>query len=841
MGGPRFRPVNADLMWNLTCLTPRTIELRRQHAEAPVVICPEDSFLFTESYKETVGLPETLRYAYAYEKIVENCPILIRKEELIVGSLTKEIRGANLIAAECPANVLDSIASGGFTRKMSEWTKADISEEDMVKLKADAEYWMERVPEHEVNKLLVHEFGEEHMDLMMDRAMIFEGIPFRAETEMGLWGPIFPERIGRGTTSFRAKPVHVGLNHIIDLCEKELVKMDTEGYYPGCLTRITPAYKRCLIRAMIICAKATIRWAERHAEEARRMAALPENAEYKDVLLQIAENCDWVPANPPRTYWEAVQSYRFLNACDQKIKPYRKDTCLGRLDQILYPYYEADLQAGKITREFAAEILGCFFIKLREGEGFDPEKREVAHSQGTFLPDITICGRDEQGRDMTNEMSYLVLRVMADMKFNEPTIYIRCHDGMSDDFYRMAVKANMEHRGGCPAFLNDELGTRRYLDRGVALEDACDWNCSGCLAYHLDCAEHTGGFMHLNLLKCFEMAMRDGYEPRWGKQFGPHTGDFTKMKSVDEILEAWYKQIDYFCDLLNRDYAIRRSLELSYPLVSGLNGVMWYDYALEYGEIPVRGGTPYPITEAMWLGNRGQTDVADCLAAIQKVVFDDKKATLADVLDACNKNFEGYEDLQQMLLNAPKYGNDDDYVDDIFVKLCTKVDEIMTKRPDPINGQKVFLFKGAASAHVVYGMVSWALPNGRNAGVSCNDGAVSAMPGMDIEGPTALINSASKFDFWQYAGGVLNMKFTKDLLDSPEKIDKVIALIKTFHRRGGWHVQFNIHSQEDLVAARHDPENWKDLLVRVGGYSANFVDLPLPLQDEIIHRTPHAV
>jgi formate C-acetyltransferase len=833
--------VNGDEMWAVDMMTPRIKKLVKEWEDAPVVVCPESSFSFTKSYKQTEGLPETLRFAKAFAAILEETPLLIRDGELIVGHLTKHIRGADVLAAECPKQVLYAIDSGSFDRKMSEWKAAEISKEDVQRLKEDAEYWLPKLPPNYVNAALIEELGPEHMDMLMDRALILEGIPLRADTEMGIWGPTFPERIGRGNTLYRSKAMHIGLNAVIRKAKDELQRMEEEGYYINPATkRPTPYEKKTLLKAMIISCEAVINWAHRYADLARGMAAKESDPVRKAELERIAANCDWVPANPPRDFWECVQSIRFLHAAGQKEKPFRKDTTLGRLDQDLYPYYIADIESGKITREQAGEILGCLWLKVREGESYDPERSDVRHSQGTLLPNVTICGQDEQGRDVTNEVSYLILRVMASLKFSEPTVYVRVHEGMTDDFLRFAVKANLEHRGGCPAFVNDKLGTERYLNRGVSLRDAIDWNCSGCLAYHLDCGEHTGGFMHFNMTKIFELTLNDGFDPRMKKQLGPHTGDVTRM-SLEEIEEAFYKQLDFFADQLNRDYAIRRSLEIAFPLESGFNAAMYFDTAIPYGTIPTRGGTPYSILTSMWVGERGTSDVADSLAALKQLVFDQKKVTMEEMMKALRGGWQGYEDLRQLCLRAPKYGNDDPYVDDIFVRVAKNIKEILQKRPDPITGDKVFLFKGAASAHMVHGSVVGALPNGRLPGAPANDGGVSAMAGMDVNGPTALINSASKFDMRQYVGGVLNMKFTKELLDKPEKQDNVAALIRTYMARGGWHIQFNIHSQEELIEARKHPEKYKNLLVRVGGYSANFVDLPLSLQDEIINRTPHAV
>ncbi len=829
-----------SLYRELDVITPRVEKLVDEWQNAPVVICPESSFSFTKSYSKTEGLPLTLRFSLAVQTIFRETPLLLRDGELIAGSLTKAIKGADALACECPKQILAAIERGAFVRKMSEWTEAGIAPEDVEALKKDAEYWAERLPVNEVNKALEYELGPQHMDLMMDRGMVFEGIPLRAEPEMGIWGPIFPERIGRGRSLFRGKVVHKGLNGIIEDCKKELERMDKEGAYVHPSARPKPFEKRILLKSMIISCEAVIEWAHRYAELARSQAEKETDPTRKQELEKIAANCEWVPANPPRDFWEALQSIRFLHAAAQKEKPFRKDTSIGQLDQVIYPYLKADLESGKITREKAAELLACLWLKIRESECYDPEKRDIAHSQGTLLPDVTVCGRDAKGRDITNEASYLILQVMAKMRLSEPAVYIRYHEGMKDDFIRFALQCNMEYRGGNPAFLNDELGSRRFTDRGVSLEDASEWSASGCLAYHLDCNQHIGGFQHINQAKVMELALNNGFDPRTRKQLGPKTGDPTTM-NMDQLMEAYFTQEDYFVEQLNKDYGIRHGFDLDHPLVSGLNAAYYWDISIPSGLHPLKGGSPYPITTVMWIGDRGSTDVADVFAAIKYVVFDQKQATMEELLQAMKADWEGHEGLRQMCLRAPKFGNDDPYVDDIFIYVTNKNREIMQKRPDPITGLTPFLFKGAASGHIVHGASVGALPNGRKAYTPVNDGATSAMPGVDVNGPTALINSAVNFDNWQYMGGVHNMKFTEDLINTPQKLELVIALIRAYFEGGGWHIQFNIHSQENLIAAKANPEKHRNLLVRVGGYSAYFVDLPESLQDEIINRTSHAI
>ena len=246
-----------------------------------------------------------------------------------------------------------------------------------------------------------------------------------------------------------------------------------------------------------------------------------------------------MPANPPRNYWEAVQSLRFLHLVCWKESSERPEVPIGRVDQILYPYFEEDLKEGRLSRQEAAELLGAFWLKIRETENLVTIKREHRAAPGTLLPNITLCGRDENGKDLTNEVSWLVLEVMRQIKLSEPAVYIRYSEGMDEDFIIHALECNRDFGGGNPAFLNDKLGTDRYLDRGVKLEDAVGWNASGCLGYHLDCAEHMAGMFSINQAKIFELTLNNGYDSRTEKQLGLKTGDVTTFTSMEQLYESF--------------------------------------------------------------------------------------------------------------------------------------------------------------------------------------------------------------------------------------------------------------------------------------------------------------
>lgn len=833
-----FPPVNKEEIKSVRVLTPRLEKLKAQWEQAEPQVYVDDTLLFTESWKETDGLPIDIRWAKALEKRLDECPIILRDGELLAGSLTKFIRGNGTLCAMKPHEILKMVESGKFDRKTSDTASTNITPEDLEALRQDALYWIDHMPKvSTVNAAVELEMGSEAFDLLFDRGMIFEGRGVRYQMDRGLFQNY--SAYGGGVAQVSDKCIAVGLNHVIALCKQERERMIAEGDNENSHGAAQYLRKFWLLKACIISCEAFIRYAKRYADLAREQArtAGPERSRE---LLRIAEACERCPAEPPRDFFEAVQCVRLYHLICWKESSDRPEVPVGRLDQILYPYYAADKAAGKVTAQEAAELLGALWLKIRECENLVTIPREQRAAPGSLLPNITICGVDANGNELTNEISWLILEAMAQIKLSEPAIYIRWSEQTPEAFIMHALECNVEFGGGNPAFLNDKLGTQRYYERGVPLEDACDWCASGCLGYHLNSMEHLGGGHNLNQLKIFEVTLHDGFDPRTQKQLGLHTGDARTFTSLQQLMDAYYQQLDYFTGKLHMFKMISLSTEVADGPMSGLRCAMQFDTCIKAGLTPKEGGAKYPEGRTSWLGSRGMVDLADSLSAIKRLVFDEQRCTMAELLEACDHNWEGYEELHQLCLNSPKYGNDDEYVDDIYDQLCTRVPEIMTRRIDPITGKKPLLFIGAAAGHVGIGKAIGALPSGRSAGQPTCDAACSAMPGMDVNGPTALINSATNGDYArEFCGYALNMKFSKSVLNTPEKLANLAALVKAFMLRNGWHVQFNIHSRAELIDAQMHPENHKNLLVRVGGYSAYFIDLPRELQAEIVQRSMH--
>jgi len=827
-------PVDVEAVKNVNVMTDRLKNRVKEWQEAIPKVSPRSSRAFTESWKQTEGLHRDLRWAKASQNMFKAAVPVIREGELIVGSQTPDVRGADVTIAIDPINLLKQLDERALYRIMSDRESASISEEDEKVFREDAQYWIEHLPPDYTTDWLTEELGEKHFDVCFNEARVLghEQMKHRRGARL----PAVSSECALCT-----RLLNEGLNGIIAQVKAELEKMVKEGYgSPGATEAAGDKYY--LLKSMIICLEAVIDWANRHAQVARSLAEKESDPVRKRELEKIAEHCDWVPANPPRSFWEAVQFVRFIHLAHRLEVPGRPGGSIGRLDEYLYPYYEKDLREGKITRQEAAELLGCLWLKTRELEQLNSFEERIKGFVGSLFANVTIGGQTKEGRDATNELSWIILEVMRQMKLSEPSVYIRYHSGMSHEFLIHALECNRDFGGGNPAFMNDEIGTARYIDRGVTLEDATEWVASGCLAINLaGIDQHNGPSGHVNQAKVFEVTLYNGFDPRTGKQVGLKTGDVTKFTSIDQLYEAFLKQSDYFTEIMRKDYFIRRSSSISNQPNPGFGSAL-FPASITTGLGAGKGGVKYACNGGYWVADRGTSDVTDSLAAIKHLVFDKKKLTMAELLESLKTNWEGHEDVHQMCLKAPKFGNDDDYVDDIFNYISLKTQEILLKRPDPFTGEKPFLFKGAAAGHIALGEAVGALPNGRTAYTSLNDGFSSAMPGMDVKGPTAVINSATKVDHtWNEVGFVHNMKFSKAMLNTPEKLEHLLTLIKTYFARGGWHIQCNIHSAEELLEAKKHPEKYEDLVVRVAGFCAYFVDLEPSVQDEIISRTLHTV
>jgi formate C-acetyltransferase len=432
-----------------------------------------------------------------------------------------------------------------------------------------------------------------------------------------------------------------------------------------------------------------------------------------------------------------------------------------------------------------------------------------------------------------------MLEVAGQMKMPQPPIYLRYHKGISEELLVKAVETIKEHEAGIPCFLNDEVALLKLTDRGVPLTEARDHVAGGCIGVQLPTNGPNGDAGSLfNTVKVFELALNNGIDLRTGKRLGPATGDPRSFRTYEELYDAWTKQLEHAVDLHHKLYQVywqARSELCSFPFTSIL-----LDDCIKTGKGYQQGGTRYPQM-AIGITPIGHQNVADALTAIKKLVFEEKKISMAELLDALAVNFKGKEELRQMLLTAPKYGNDDDYADDMFNELSLYVTREMARHVD-WQGYPMYILRGGGSGHYWGGMTVGALPDGRKAYEPTADGNLSPVQGMDVKGPTAVIMSATKVNQTEYAmTTLLNMKIMPAVVQTKEGIRKVVSLVKTLFDRGGWHIQFNMVDQQTLIEAQKHPDRYRNLMVRVGGYSAYFVDLTPEIQNDIIARVQHAL
>jgi formate C-acetyltransferase len=685
---------------------------------------------------------------------------------------------------------------------------AEAIKAEKASLLEDAHYWKGRSPREKIVNTYKEMFGDTVADLKKARIIIS------------------PEaRPITGRVLDYGKVIEKGLNGIMAEAKERIQRLN--------FSDIDDFSKLNFLKAVIIACEGAITFANRHAKLAEELAQKEKQPVRKKDLEKIAEICKQVPENPAADFYKALQSFWLTHLC-ANLEVSASNECPGRMDQYLYPYYRADIENGKITRQEAAELMGCLWVKFAE---MDVVKGVTAkqYTQTNQGQNLVIGGVTREGRDATNELTYLILEVTRQLKTAQPSVYIRCHKDTPEELWMRAVEVNRDRRDGQPAFLSDQAVFPFYLSKDLIPEDARDWGSGGCV-YPITHFSIGDRGIFLNLAKVFELMLNNGVDPNNGKQLGPETGDPRNFKTFDALYDAFKKQLDYFVDLSAKIFRlfwqVRREL-YSLPFTSALIGD-----CIENGRDYLHGGARYPQL-SFGLRDRGHQNTADSLTAIKKLVFEEKKISMPELLDALSSNFEGKEDIQKILKAVPKYGNDDDYADAVFNDLSLWTQRRMAKERHPL-GTAMSVGRGGATIHYFIGKNVGALPDGRKAGEPLADGTLSPMRGVDVKGPTAVINSASKVNHTEEAPcSLFNMKLPPNVLRGKEGLRRFAALIKTYFDRGGYHLQFNLMGQEVLFKAKKHPEKYRDLLVRVAGYSAYFVDLSPEVQDDVIARMEH--
>jgi pyruvate formate-lyase/glycerol dehydratase family glycyl radical enzyme len=627
-----------------------------------------------------------------------------------------------------------------------------------------------------------------------------------------------------------------GLNAYIADAEARIARLD--------LTNPEDYAKLPFLKAVIIVDRAVVRWAGRFAALAREKAAIERDEGRKRELEDIAAVCEWVPANPSRNFREALQTAAFVMASMQLEQP-GVSISNGRLDQYFLPYYKKDVEDGTITKAQALELLECLWLKLAESKRVTADYLTFAHNGYPAWMSVTVGGQTADGYDASNDISYMLLDVSSNLQIHEPTVSARIHKRTPDKFLMACCEAIKAHGGGHPSLFNDEViipSQLAYVPR-ITKEDAYDYCVVGCADISFAGRGTEGIPYHaLSLARLLELMMQ-GKDPASGTPLTSGVGDMLRWQTFDDMMQAFREQARMWARLMflqQLPLVEAHAKQRPCPYLSSLTqdcierGISYYDGGALYGN--------HEIVACIV----GIATFANSMAAIRKLVFDDKTITMSQLKRALETNFEdastnpGGPAIREMCLRAPKYGNDDQYVDNI-AKDCLNVVVKELRKHETLPGQGYAATISPVAAHIPYGLLCGATPDGRKAKTPLSD-ACSPAQGSDVNGPTATIKSVSNLEHVNLVHGtVFNLKMHPAALHTAAGMAKWANLIRTYFDLGGWEMQFNVVSAETLREAQKHPEQYKDLVVRVVGYSAFFVELDKLVQDDIISRTEHAI
>ena len=815
------------------------------YAKMPVIESARAK-LITESYKATEDEPIITRRAKAFAHILHNIPIIIRDEELIVGSSTLAPRGCQTFpeySFQWLEDELDTVA----TRTADPFY---IAEETKAELREVHKYWKGKT----TSELATSYMAPEAI-LAIDHNIFTPG-------------NYFYNGVGHVTVKYE-EVLAIGYEGIIAKAQKELDECNVgDGDY---------AKKSRFLKAVIMSCQAVIDYAHRYAELAEQMAYQCQDPTRKQELLQIASNCSRVPAKGARNFYEACQSFWFVQQLIQ-MESSGHSISPGRFDQYMYPYYKSDMEAGNLTREFAQELMDCIWVKLNDLN----KCRDAASAEGfagySLFQNLIAGGQNKEGEDVTNDLSVMCIQASMHVHLPAPSLSVRVWNGSPHEFLIKA--AELTRTGiGLPAYYNDEVIIPALQNRGLSLEDAREYNIIGCVEPQK--AGKTEGWhdaAFFNMCRPLELVFSNGMDK--GEMVGIPTGDVTQMKTFDEFFDAYKKQMEYCISLLvNADNAIdvAHAERCPLPFLSCM-----IDDCLKEGKSVQEGGAVYNFTGPQGFGI---ANMADGLFAIRKLVYEDKKVSMKELKEALAWNYdkgldaqsagdmtemimkamqkagrnvdastaEGlmktfmgmkpgeqktqrFKEIHDMIDEVPKFGNDIPEVDYFAREVAYTYSKPLQKYNNPRGGKfQAGLYP--VSANVPLGGQTGATPDGRYAHTPVADG-VSPSAGKDVKGPTAAATSVSRLDHFIVSNGTLfNQKFHPSALSGREGLEKFVALIRGYFDQKGMHMQFNVVDRQTLLDAQEHPEKYKHLVVRVAGYSALFTTLSRSLQDDIIRRT----
>ncbi len=780
----------------------RVKKLREETLNAVNTLSSERGLLITEFYKsiENTNLSVPVKRAKAFEHILTRKKIYIGQGELIVGERGPKPKATPTYPEICvhtpeDLEVLNSRKHVSF--KVDEQTRTDFGN-------TITPYWT----------------GNNNRERIMS-AMTSE---WKQAFEAGIFTE-FMEQRAPGHTVCGGKIYQMGMNDFIHQIDKSIEKnQKNDGDNSNKIEELI---------AMQITATAIITFAQRHAQKLEELASVEPNTTRKAELLKMATVCRNVPANKPTTFHEALQYYWFIHlGVITELNPWDAFNP-GRLDQHLYPFYKSEIESGTLTQEAARELLQCFWVKFNNHPS--PPKVGITAQESSTYTDfclINVGGVKDDGSDGVNEVSFLILDVIEEMRLLQPSSMVQLSKKNPDSFIDRTIKISKTGFGQ-PSIFNTDAMVQEMLRQGKTITDARRGGASGCVevgAFGTEAYWLTGYF---NLPKILELTLNDGVDPRTGRQLGIKTGNASTFTSYEKLLGAFEEQVNHFMRIKIAGNVKNEEIFAQHMPVPFLSILI--DDCITSGVDYNAGGARYNTT---YVQGVGLGTITDCLASLKHHVFEKQDITMATMLEAINANFVGYEAIRnELIFSTPKYGNDDDLADRCLNEVFELYFHAVDGKPNARGGvHRVNLLP--TTCHIYFGKVTGALPDGRKATTPLSEG-ISPSQGCDTHGPTAVIKSAAKIDHLRTGGTLLNMKFAPQFFNGDEAIRRVSSLVRSYFKLDGHHIQFNVVNADTLRKAQQKPELYRDLIVRVAGFSDYFNDLGIDLQNEIITRTEH--
>lgn len=782
----------------------RIESFKKSYIDSKPSISIQRAIAFTGSHKNTEGESVILRRAKAFKEVCANIPVTIFADELIVGAIG-EFRKSGIICPEYSWKWVDSEMDSFASRSQDPYRIDDLAKQT---LRTEVfPYWKGKSLEETFLSRINAETGK----ILIDTGIIDNDSKWRSA-------------VGEITADYQDIIFQKGFGGL---------KKDALAY----LQTLEPTTAEGLekidfYKAAILVSEGIIALAQRYADKAGQLAQTETDAERKAELLEIARVCRKVPEHPPASFHEAIQTVWFTQL-GSILSENSLALNLGRFDQYMYPYYAADKEGGATNPEKAQELIEALWIKLSEWVWAISSNTAKFFAGYNSFQNLTVGGRMRDGRDGTNEISYMCLKATENVKTHQPGLSVRIHPDSPNEFL-LAVCKLVSAGTGFPAIHNDRVGSEMLLAAGLSPEDARDWSNCGCVVPHFRKVGEWTSAVSINLAAAIEYALNSGKSTITGAVMGLPEKPAPEFRTYEEVKRAFYRQLAYL--IKHSVIGSITAQQIHAEMVPRPYLSLLVDGCMEKGKDLSKGGAKYNLGPV--LTGIGVADSANSLAVIKKLVFEEGKYTIDEISKALAADWKGYEELRLAALACPKYGNDDDYVDTIAVEISEFYHKEIRSYKDYFGSPFNSAFMGISN-YIPAGSVIGATPDGRKAKSPLTEG-VSPHAGTDLTSPTAAMRSVAKINHDVHSGGtLLNIKFAPELLKTERNLKNLAAIIRAYFALGAFHVQFNVISTEVLRKAQAEPEDYKDLLVRVAGYSTQFVNLSREAQDAIIERTTY--